>query len=78
MMSESVEERSKEEEETGTLHGSGSLSEGEFSVEEQARSLEVEAFLEEFCDRSALLDTEQLLRVKEAVESRLSKTKCLL
>jgi hypothetical protein len=60
-MSESVEERSKEEEGMGTLHGSGSLSEGEFSVEEQARSLEVDAFLEEFCDGSAILDAEQLL-----------------
>jgi hypothetical protein len=33
-MSESVEERSKEEEGTGTLHGSGSISEGEFLVED--------------------------------------------
>jgi hypothetical protein len=59
----------------GTLHGSGSISEGEFSVEKQERSLEVDAFLEEFCDRSAILDAEQLLQVKEAVGSRLSKTK---
>jgi hypothetical protein len=34
-MSKSVEERSREEEGMGTLYGSGSLSEGEFSVEEQ-------------------------------------------
>jgi hypothetical protein len=74
-MSESEEERSKEEKGMGTLHGSRSISESEFSVEEQERSLEVDAFFEEFCDRSAILDAEQLLRVKEVVKSRLSKTK---
>jgi hypothetical protein len=47
-MFKNVEERSKEEKAMGTLHGSGSLSEGEFSIEEQARSLEVDAFLGEF------------------------------
>jgi hypothetical protein len=51
-----------------------SLSESEFSVEEQEHSLEVDAFLEEFCDGYAILDADQLLWVKEAVESTLSKT----
>jgi hypothetical protein len=40
---------------------SRSISEGEFSVEEQEHSLEVDAFFEEFCDGSAILDAEQLL-----------------
>jgi hypothetical protein len=43
-MSDSVEKRSKEDKE-GNLHGSGSCSEGEFSVEEAEYSLEVNIFL---------------------------------
>jgi hypothetical protein len=37
-MSESVEERSKEEEGMGTLHGSGSLSEGDRNIPVVAQS----------------------------------------